>query len=30
MGLSDRDVEEFSPEMRLEDLEAVVEASGVD
>ena len=30
MGLSDRDVEEFSPETRLQDLEAVVEASGVE
>lgn len=30
MGLSDRDVEEFSSETRLEDLEAVIEASGVE
>ncbi len=30
MGLSDRDVDEFSPESRLEDLEAVIEASGVE
>ena len=30
MGLSDRDVEEFSPATRLEDLEAVIEASGVE
>jgi len=29
MGLSDRDVEDFSPDTRLEDLEAVIEASGV-
>ena len=30
MGLSDRDVMEFNAETRLEDLEAVVEASGVE
>jgi pimeloyl-ACP methyl ester carboxylesterase len=30
MGLSDRDVDEFSPATRLEDLEAVIEASGVE
>jgi pimeloyl-ACP methyl ester carboxylesterase len=30
MGLSDRDVTEFSPETRLEDLEAVIDASGVE
>lgn len=30
MGLSDRDVEEFSPQTRLEDLETVIEASGVE
>ena len=30
MGLSDRDVEKFSAETRLEDLEAVIEASGVE
>ena len=29
MGLSDRDVSEFTPETRLADLEAVVEASGM-
>ena len=30
MGLSDRDVNEFSPATRLEDLEAVIEAAGVE
>jgi len=30
MGLSDRDVSEFSTESRLEDLEAVIDASGVE
>lgn len=30
MGLSDRDVTDFSPETRLEDLETVVDASGVE
>ena len=30
MGLSDRDVSEFSPQTRLEDLEAVIDASGVE
>ena len=30
MGLSDRDVKEFNPETRLEDLEAVIDASGVE
>jgi len=30
MGLSDRDVSEFSPRTRLEDLEAVIEASGIE
>ena len=30
MGLSDRDVQEFSPATRLEDLEVVIEASGAE
>jgi pimeloyl-ACP methyl ester carboxylesterase len=30
MGLSDRNVDEFSPATRLEDLEAVIEASGLE
>lgn len=30
MGLSDRNVEDFNPDTRLEDLEAVVDASGVE